>query len=516
MRAALSILATLFVLHAAPATVWEATLAESNGTELLVRMHVERNGARWAMYSRPGGVLPMIPWRQRLLGRLLRRLPPHGALIHLTDGTARAVGDSVVLRGTLESPFLGKRVLVGWMKGDRMQAELRRGSDTGAVGGTLSAVPARRSGSSRDYPAIARNVHQTISDLVFEAALPRSPGFVRFFAEFDKAAARATDDLDLVVAFTTLSPLLKTSHFNFIRNPVIAATPLDSLIERNSNVDPASFVRLQFPAAGLADLQVRRWDRVGPAIDRAFERIDSAKVRVLMLDIRGNPGGDPSAFVPLTHLLRDTTWIGAAVGRKWYANNSRHPSIADYSAFPVISSANEARELLHLVTRGGAAAGRIAPRAPYFAGTMYLLINEGTGSASELVAHTLKMTKRATLVGQRTAGALLTALPHPVGDGFIVTVPEADFIAADGTRIEGNGVEPDLRANGGEAMIVVGEQVRRELPYAGAVWLGFSYMTLRRYDESERAWLEALALAPTDASKRAIEARLAAARNAKR
>jgi hypothetical protein len=107
---------------------------------------------------------------------------------------------------------------------------------------------------------------------------------------------------------------------------------------------------------------------------------------------------------------------------------------------------------------------------------------------------------------------MLTAFPHPVGEGFIVTVPEADYFAADGTRIEGRGVAPDVATTSGDALIAVGERVRSILPYAGAVWLGGSFTALRRWEEAERAWRDALAIAPNDAARTSIEARIAAVR----
>src|SRR4029079_12884017 len=90
--------------------------------------------------------------------------------------------------------------------------------------------------------------------------------------------------------------------------------------------------------------------------------------------------------------------------------------------------------------------GRVVPRAPYFAGAVYLLVDHATGSASEPLAHFLKVTRRATVVGERTLGAMLMGPPRALQDGWLVTIPEADFITADGTRIEGNGVEPNIEA----------------------------------------------------------------------
>lgn len=495
---------------------WRVTIAESDGTELVVRMSVVfPTPTRWEAWSRPGAAREIIPWYQGLFGGLFGRLPPHAALISLDGGTAAASGDSIVLRGVLNSPFLGRRAFRGWMHDGNIHAELRRGSDSGVVGGTFDALPERSALPVRDYPVIARNVRRTIADLVYDAALPKTARYQCFFGDLDAVFARAHDDLDVVSAFYSLRPALGTTHFNFIRNPKLAAAPLDSIIAGDPGVDPARLVRLQFTAPGLAYLSVSKWDRVGPFIDRAFVRIDSAKVRVLIIDIRGNPGGDATSIVPAAYLLSDTTPVGVFVGRRWNDNHRGPPAPGDLGAFPVMTSDGEAKQLLDFVRDSGGAVGRVPPRAPHFGGTVFLLVDRRTASASEPLTYLMKTTHRATIIGERTAGAMLTALPHPVGDGFIVTVPEADYFAADGTRLEGRGVAPDIATTSGDAPIAVGERVRAILPYAAAVWLAGWFTTLRRWDEAERAWRDALAVAPNDAARTSIEARIAAVQKAR-
>lgn len=493
---------------------WIARFTESDGTDLEVRMTVEiRDDRHWTAYSRPGAALQMIPWYQRILGTLLRKLPPHNALIAIA-GETRGSADSVVLRGALESPFLGARAFVGSLHAGKIHAELRWGSDSGAVSGWFDATPSTRSGPLRNYRTIADEISRQIDAVVYNPALARSRDYQRFFNDLRAAFDDAHDDLDAVAAFYARQPGLHSSHYNFIRNPKLAATPLDSIIAGDATVDPNQFVTVSFPGPGLANLYIRKWDRVGPAIDRAFARIDSARSTVLMLDIRSNPGGDATAGVPASHLFSDTTTIGVFVARRWFATHAQLPTARDFASLPSISPSG-AIHLFDSLRTAGAVVGRIAPASPRFDGRVLVLIDHRTGSASEPLAYLLKSTHRATIIGERSAGAMLTALPHPVGEGFILTVPEADYYAADGTRLEGHGVEPDISASSGDALIAAGNEVKRSLPYAGAVWLGYSYTTLRRFDDAERAWRDALALAPSSAARDFVTARIAAVARAR-
>ncbi|HEY9714644.1 MAG TPA: S41 family peptidase [Chroococcales cyanobacterium] len=71
------------------------------------------------------------------------------------------------------------------------------------------------------------------------------------------------------------------------------------------------------------------------------------------------------------------------------------------------------------------------------------IINGGSRSGKELIAFSLKRSGRARLVGEPTAGAVLA------GRLFAIDEKTALYLAvqnvwADGTRLEGNGVQPDL------------------------------------------------------------------------
>jgi hypothetical protein len=481
-------------------------LSERDGTQLAIRMTLRIDGDRWELYSRPGAVNAFIDWRQRLLGRLTRKLPPKGALIHGT-GTVREAGDSLVLRGTLKSQFLGTRYVKASVRGDQLRGALSWPTDTQTVIGTFAGMPNATDSAIRDYRAITASVRDSISHLVFDERITRRPNVQEFFRELARAAELATDDLDMVAAFARLQPLIGISHFGFIRNPRIAATPLDSLVAGDTNVDPAPFVNFSLYGNGAVGyLRVSRWDRASRYIKRAFERMDSAATKVLIIDLVSNGGGDATSLVPATYLFRDSVTVGMVVGRPWFAAHQRPPSDSDASRFQRLSNEEEAKSLLKIVTRQAGVFARFGPRAPYFGGEVYVLVNGGTGSASEPLAHLLKATGRATLIGARTAGAMLTALPHGVGDGFIVTVPEADYYAASGVRLEGRGVEPHIQSD--DPHVTVNEKIRQTMPYPALLMLAQIAYNRTQYDAAERYWTQALAMAPTEANKRTIQQRL--------
>ncbi len=71
------------------------------------------------------------------------------------------------------------------------------------------------------------------------------------------------------------------------------------------------------------------------------------------------------------------------------------------------------------------------------------LINKGSRSGKEILAYTLKKTKRAKLVGDTTGGAVLGGSFHYIDSNCALYLPIID-VKIDGVRIEGVGVEPDI------------------------------------------------------------------------
>lgn len=495
-----------------PASVWRMTLREPDGFEIDFRMTLGATAKGWEAWSRQGAAREMVGGGTALLGRMLGKMPPKEALIYIGEGTTRRDGAVMHLTGTLESPFLGSRRFVGTIEEGRLRAELTRAA-SGAKAGTIDGVRDSDAGAIRDYAALAAELEAAIRTDLFDPSLLTRKEFVRFFADLKQRFATARDDLDAIATFHVLKESLGVSHFDLVRNPRYASYSLEDILAGNPKVDPATFVRLTFPATDVAHLRITKWDRVGPHVDRAFEQIASSKPRALILDIRGNSGGDASSVVPFTHLVRERTIIGAFLARPWFDRPAaQRPPIAD---LPVLDSNASPAQLIRDLRKSGGVTGVAVSREPQFGGPVFLLVDSGTSSASEPLVHALKVAKRATVIGERTAGAMLTALPHPLREGWVVTVPQADFITADGRRLEGSGVQPDVKTDPTDVFLAVADRLVATMPFSAEMLRGGSYLGLNRPADAERAYRAALRLvekqqpAPPAAARAAVHKRLA-------
>ena len=75
----------------------------------------------------------------------------------------------------------------------------------------------------------------------------------------------------------------------------------------------------------------------------------------------------------------------------------------------------------------------------------YLLIDDGVRSGKEWVTALVKRDQVATVVGSRTAGAVLAASVYPFADDRYLLYLAVEPFAPEGTGVlEGIGVEPDI------------------------------------------------------------------------
>ena len=98
-----------------------------------------------------------------------------------------------------------------------------------------------------------------------------------------------------------------------------------------------------------------------------------------------------------------------------------------------------------------------------FGGTkpVYVLTSAHTFSAAEAFAYDLQALKRATIVGETTAGGAHPASEGRLGDHFAISVPWGNSInPITGTNWEGVGVEPDVKVSADEALAAVLKLIR--------------------------------------------------------
>lgn len=83
---------------------------------------------------------------------------------------------------------------------------------------------------------------------------------------------------------------------------------------------------------------------------------------------------------------------------------------------------------------------------------LVVLVNGDTASASEILTAAIQDNKAGTVIGTKTYGKGVTQLSHKFRDGSALKITETEYFRPDGSRVNGEGITPDIEAEGEDAL----------------------------------------------------------------
>jgi carboxyl-terminal processing protease len=147
-------------------------------------------------------------------------------------------------------------------------------------------------------------------------------------------------------------------------------------------------------------------------VKKAMARFVAHHVRAVVLDLRGNPGGQGAMAIPIASLfVSGPVTLGTMHFRDFSQTFTAKPEMG---AVP-------------------------------FTGPLAILTDEGSASAAEILAAGLQESKRAIVVGDTSLGAVLPSVIESLPGGAVMQYVVADFKTPKGVALEGRGVQPDRR-----------------------------------------------------------------------
>jgi C-terminal processing protease CtpA/Prc len=177
------------------------------------------------------------------------------------------------------------------------------------------------------------------------------------------------------------------------------------------------------------------------AISRAFLKVRGA--RAVLIDLRGNPGGSGSSVVyTAQYLLGPDVLVDTVRTRRGFEGKAPHVM---RGFFPDELNAGSDADI-QLNKREGHVEWRTPTDAPAVPRRpTYLLVDGACGSSCEIFAAAIADSGVGRVLGQRTAGKVLTAQGvRGVWNGYLVVVPFGTVLSPRGRDLEGKGVEPDV------------------------------------------------------------------------
>jgi carboxyl-terminal processing protease len=185
---------------------------------------------------------------------------------------------------------------------------------------------------------------------------------------------------------------------------------------------------------------------VANEISRAVDEL--GKIDSLIIDLRGNTGGGIGALRVMSLLTPGKIPVGFALP------NNRVTAKLDaekqqFRRFDSIPSSKKALWLLALQFAPSMLAKRpivlqteeLGEKS--FHGRVNLLVDRHTASAAEMIVAFARENNLARIIGEKTAGRLLSATSVKVGQGFRLALPTGAYYTWKGTVLEGTPIEPD-------------------------------------------------------------------------
>lgn len=168
----------------------------------------------------------------------------------------------------------------------------------------------------------------------------------------------------------------------------------------------------------------------------------------LIIDLRGNTGGGIGALRVMSLLTPDRIPVGFALDRRRVTANLESEK-QGFRRFSRIPSSTKTLWLLAvqfapaMMTKKPIVLQTEGLGKQPFHGRIVLLVDRHTASAAEMIVAFAKENKLAMIVGERTAGRLLSATSVKVGNGFRLALPTGAYYTWKGSVLEGTAIEPD-------------------------------------------------------------------------
>ena len=323
------------------------------------------------------------------------------------------------------------------IKSDTLVLKLLNPSDTLILYGYKVSNDFRQN----DYHNLYKDVFNKTDSNIFNSSYLDTKKYKKAKKELLNNSMLMEDNYEFFLSFylsTRMKRKLDFTHFYLTKN--------------QENIISTTAITLREINANTCVLDIDGFIGDNLKIDTLLLKIQQKKYQNLIIDLRNNGGGSFETASPLGNFISANSLIaGFFPNNKWYQTHDRYPTVSDTSRFTAFNNGT-IEEFYQAANANLGVYFKTKPNSEVFKGKIYLLVNHGTASTSEVVTMAIKEHRLGTIVGTKTAGSLLSIKWFKINDTFNLAIPTNDFISTLGYRVDKKGIEPDVDTGNNDAV----------------------------------------------------------------
>lgn len=291
-----------------------------------------------------------------------------------------------------------------------------------------------------NYDNLGRTFQKTISEKIYNPNILKRKDWKKFLKKMEKSFDKADDDLDILLKFYSYKQNLKTSHVYLTKENVMKTMASDhsqniAFKKVNDNVSV-----MKVKSFELKDTTEMKKD------------IKDIKTPNLIIDIRDCPGGDFSSLLLASHFIDKSYRVGYFLGQKYYEKGHNELPSKTYLDKHKPFTKGTLDDFFNIIENKGILVGKVNPSPIHYGGNVYVLTNKNTASAAEPFTYFMKDKNIATIIGENTAGVMLSAKGFNIYKGWWLTLPVANYYTMDNKHLDQVGVAPNIETESDKAM----------------------------------------------------------------
>jgi carboxyl-terminal processing protease len=333
----------------------------------------------------------------------------------------------------------------GMVKSDYVEAVDEKKLITEAISGMVSSLdPHSQYFDKKSYKEFSEGTTGKFVGVGIE--ISQEDGLVKVVSPIEGSPAdRAglkTNDLITKIDDTFVKGLTLNEAVKRMRGEPNTKVLLTIFRKEESRTFPVTIVREEIKTQSVKAKVVEPglgWIRVSQFQERTVEDFarkleemykQEPKLKGLVLDLRNDPGGLLDAAVALSaaFLPENVTVVST--------NGQLEESKFTYKASPQFWRRSASNDPIGRLTQATQGAFKKIP--------LVVLVNEGSASASEIVAGALQDHKRATLMGSQTFGKGSVQTVRQLGPDTALKITTARYYTPNGRSIQAKGIVPDV------------------------------------------------------------------------